>query len=141
MPALYLPQHPVVTSYPKMPEAFREAQSIAEYLKTKGIDTPSGSLYDETLRKRVKDGEFDLLIAVGGDGTMLRAGHLCAPCGVPILGINLGRLGFLIQVDRSDWREMLGRLIKGEGWIERRLMLTVEHIRADETLGRWQALN
>src|SRR5512143_3898380 len=130
MPALYLPQHPVVTSYPKMPEAFREAQSIAEYLKTKGIDTPSGSLYDETLRKRVKDGEFDLLIAVGGDGTRLRAGHLCAPCGVPILGINLGRLGFLIQVERGEWREMLDRLLAGEAWIEKRMMLQADLVRS-----------
>ncbi len=72
---------------------------------------------------------------------MLRAGHLCAPCDVPILGINMGRLGFLIQVDRSDWREMLGRLFKGEGWLEPRMMLAADHIRGDENMGHWHALN
>jgi NAD+ kinase len=82
-----------------------------------------------------------LLIAVGGDGTMLRAGHLCAPCGVPILGINLGRLGFLIQVQQNEWHDMLERLFKGEAWIENRMMLRVEHIRAGEVIGSWQALN
>ncbi|MGE5251032.1 MAG: NAD(+)/NADH kinase, partial [Bacteroidota bacterium] len=109
----FLPQRPVVTSYPKMPEAFREAKAIADYLSVKGLQTPFGSLYDETLRKRVRNGEFDVLVAVGGDGTVLRAGHLCAPSGVPILGINLGRLGFLIQVERSDWPAMLDRLLAG----------------------------
>ncbi len=141
MSAPFIPQRPVVTSYPKMPEAVREAELIAGYFKEKGIEAPAGSLYDESLRKRVKRGEFDMLVAVGGDGTMLRAGHLCAPCGVPILGVNLGRLGFLIQVERSDWRAMFERLLAGEAWIENRMMLRVELVRADEPAGSWHALN
>ncbi len=98
----FIPKRPVVVSYPKMPDAVAEAELIVKFLKEKGFNAPQGSLYDEDLRKRVKSGEFDMLIAVGGDGTMLRAGHLCAPCGVPILGINLGRLGFLIQIERDE---------------------------------------
>jgi NAD+ kinase len=141
MPSSFIPQRPVVTAYPKMPAAFAEAEAIAAYLNENGQQAPSGSLYEEGLRKRIKNGEFDLLIAVGGDGTMLRAGHLCAPCGVPILGINLGRLGFLIQVQQNEWHDMLERLFKGEAWIENRMMLRVEHIRAGEVIGSWQALN
>jgi len=60
---------------------------------------------------------------------------------VPILGINMGRLGFLIQIERTEWREMFDRLFQGEGWIEQRLMLYAEHIRGGEALGHWQALN
>jgi NAD+ kinase len=141
MSAPFIPQRPVVTSYPKMAEASREARAVAEYLKEKGLETPCGSLYDESLRKRVKSGEFDMLIAVGGDGTMLRAGHLCAPSGVPILGINLGRLGFLIQVERADWPQMIDRLLLGEAWIENRMMLNVDLIRSGEPAGTWYALN
>lgn len=141
MSAPFVPQRPIVTSYPKMPEAVREAEMIAEYFREKGIETPAGSLYDDALRKRVKRGEFDMLVAVGGDGTMLRAGHLCAPCGVPILGVNLGRLGFLIQVERSDWRAMFERLLAGEAWVENRMMLRAELVRADEPAGNWHALN
>jgi NAD+ kinase len=141
MSASFLPQRPVVTAYPKMPEAYAEAEAIAAYLKEKGVDAPNGSLYEEKLRNRIKKNEFDLLIAVGGDGTMLRAGHLCAPCGVPILGVNLGRLGFLIQVQQNEWRDMLGRLFSGEAWIENRMMLRVEHLRAGELIGSWHALN
>jgi NAD+ kinase len=137
----FLPQRLVVTSYPKIPAAVSKAEEVAEYLKANGLEAPCGSLYDEDLRKRVQAGEFDLLIAIGGDGTMLRAGHLCAPCKVPILGINLGRLGFLIQVQRSEWRDALKRLFKGEAWIEKRMMLQAAHIRAGQTLGVWQALN
>jgi NAD+ kinase len=141
MPAPFIPQHPVVTSYPKMPEAVREAELISAYFKEKGIDALAGSLYDEALRRRVKRGEYDMLVAVGGDGTMLRAGHLCAPCEVPILGVNLGRLGFLIQVERGDWRVMLDRLLSGDAWIENRMMLHAELCRAGESAGMWHALN
>jgi len=136
-----IPQRPVITAYPRMPEAFSEAQAMSAYLKEKGIDAPFGSLFDEDLRKRVKHREFDLLIMAGGDGSVLRAGHLCAPLGVPILGVNLGRLGFLIQVDRSEWREYFDKLLDGEAWIENRMMLHAEHFRAGDSLGEWNALN
>lgn len=114
---------------------------MAAYLKDKGMDVPYGSLYDEDLRKRVRSGEFDMLVAVGGDGSMLRAGHLCAPSQVPILGVNLGRLGFLIQIDRREWREYFDKLFNGEAWIENRMMLRAEHVRVGESLGNWYALN
>ena len=141
MPETFIPKRPVVISYPRMPEALAEAEAMSVYLKEKGINTPFGSLYDEELRKRVKKHEFDLLIMAGGDGSVLRAGHLCAPLGVPILGVNLGRLGFLIQIDRHEWREYFDKMLNGEAWIENRMMLHAEHIRAGDSLGEWNALN
>jgi NAD+ kinase len=137
----FLPQRPVITAYPKIPEAFVEAEAMSAFLKEKGMDAPFGSLNDSDLRKRVKTGEFDMLIAVGGDGSVLRAGHLCAPCGVPILGVNLGRLGFMIQIEREEWREYFDKLFNGEAWVENRMMLRAEHIRAGESLGSSNALN
>lgn len=124
-----------------MPEAFAEAEAMTAFLQERGVEAVCGSLYDEELRKRVKKGEFDMLIAVGGDGSVLRAGHLCAPSRVPILGVNLGRLGFLIQIDRKEWREYFAKLFNGEAWIENRMMLRAEHIRAGEPLGSSIALN
>ena len=141
MPDPFLPQRPVVAVHPKMPEALKEARAIAAFLKEKGLDAATGSLYDEGLRRRVKNGDFDLLIALGGDGTMLRAAHLCAPSGVPILGINLGRLGFLIQVEHKDSRKSLLQLLHGKAWIENRMMLRVEHFRAGESKDISHALN
>ena len=141
MPSAFIPQRPVIASYPKMPEASTEAEAMSNYLKEKGVDAPFGSLFDEELRGRVKNREFDLLIMAGGDGSVLRAGHLCAPLSLPILGVNLGRLGFLIQIDRHEWREYFDKLFNGEAWIENRMMLHAEHIRAGDSLGRWNALN
>jgi NAD kinase len=72
----FLPKRPVITAYPKMPEAFTEAEAMSAFLKEKGMDVPFGSLNDGELRKRVKKGEFDMLIAVGGDGSVRnRAPH------------------------------------------------------------------
>jgi NAD+ kinase len=141
MPDSFIPKKPVVTAYPRMPKAFVEAEAMSTYLKEKGLDAPFGSLYDEGLRKRVKNHEFDLLIVAGGDGSVLRAGHMCAPLGLPILGVNLGRIGFLIQVDRHDWREYFDKLLSGEAWIENRMMLHAEHFRAGDSQGHWNALN
>lgn len=138
---MFQPQRPVVTAYPRMPQAFAEAEAMSAFLKEKGVEAPFGSLYDGDLRKRVKNGEFDMLIAVGGDGSVLRAGHLCAPSGVPILGVNLGRLGFLIQIERQEWREYFEKLLNGEAWIENRMMLRAEHIRSGESLSTANALN
>lgn len=137
----FIPQHPVVTAYPKMPEALTEAEVMSAYLKEKGLDAPFGSIYDEDLRKRVRRGEFDMLIIAGGDGSVLRACHLCAPSHVPILGVNLGRIGFLIQIGREDWRLHFDKLLNGEAWIENRMMLKAEHMRAGDSMGNWYALN
>jgi len=141
MSDLFIPKRPVVAAYPKMPGTFAAAEAMSNYLKEKGIETDFGSLYDENLRKRVRRGEFDLLIIAGGDGSVLRAGNLCAPSKVPILGVNLGRLGFLIQIEKEEWREYFDKLLSGEAWIENRMMLHAEHIRSGEEMGSWDALN
>lgn len=136
-----VPKHIVVTGHPRVIETLQEAEAISAYLKQKGYDAPHGSLYDEGLRKRVHAGEFDLLITVGGDGTMLRAGNLCAPHDLPVLGINKGRLGFLFQAEEGGWQKMLEMLLAGDFWVEKRMMVCAEHLRAGETLGTWQAVN
>lgn len=131
----------IVAAYPKIPDALTEAAAMNAYLEQHGLASTFGTVDDASLRKRVKDGEFDLLVAVGGDGTMLRASHLCAPCNVPILGINMGRLGFLMQFGREQWHSALEQLLKGDYWLENRMMLRAEHTRAGKSLGHWHALN
>src|SRR5512139_1728381 len=116
-------QRVIVAPHPRIAGAAEEAVKIASLLQSQGVFAEQGYLYSQDLQSQIKEGRYDLLIALGGDGTMLRAGHLCGPSNVPILGVNMGRLGFLIQVERNDWRDMLDRMFKGEGWIEQRLML------------------
>lgn len=136
-----IPQRIAVAAHPQLLEAATEATKVAAFLEERGIAVVYGLLYDEQLRRRVRAGEFDLLIALGGDGTMLRAGHLCGPTGVPILGINLGRFGFLIEIKQHQWPEVLPRLLEGDYWLERRMMLCVEQWRGGERLGVWEVLN
>jgi NAD+ kinase len=83
----------------------------------------------------------DLIVVLGGDGSMLRTGSLAAQFGVPILGINLGRLGFLGEVQPEDWPQALERVLAGDCWTEERMMLHVEHRRGGEVLGTYEALN
>ena len=60
---------------------------------------------------------------IGGDGSVLRAAHLVFGTGVPSLGINLGTLGYLAEIEKSNWEEMLGLLLQGAYEIEPRMML------------------
>lgn len=137
----FIPRRVAIAAHPRIPDALTEAAAINDYLLERGLEAAQGTLDDAPLRKRVKAGEFDLLVAVGGDGTMLRVSHLCAPCNVPILGINMGRLGFLMQFGREQWHSALEQLLKGDYWIENRMMIRAEHTRSGESLGNWHALN
>jgi NAD+ kinase len=135
------PKKIAVASHPQMASASQLAEEVSQFLKNFELDVVHGSLYEDELRTQVIGGGVDLLIALGGDGTMLRAGHLCAPEHVPILGINLGGLGFLIEVQHSDWKASLERVLEGDFWLEKRMMLRAEHFRGAELLGTWHVLN
>jgi NAD+ kinase len=127
---------------PQMPETAAEGKHVAQALREMGVShVVSRHISNEELRSEVQNGAFDLLIALGGDGTMLRAVHLSAPQGLPVLGINFGHFGFLIEVQRETWRQCLPDLLNGRYWVEERMMLTTEHWRADQRLGSWQTLN
>ncbi len=130
-----------VAAHPQLPEAVRLSSQVSEALRQLGVQATNGLLYDESLKAGIAAKQFDLLIALGGDGTMLRAGHMCGPVGIPILGINVGRFGFLIEIQHDKWLEMLPKLLNGEFWLENRMMLKVEHWREDECLGHWVVLN
>ena len=73
-------------------------------------------------------------VALGGDGTMLRAVHLVSRAGVPVLGVNLGRLGYLADLEPGGLVEGLERVLAGDYVIEDRMMLSVAIQRAGEPL-------
>jgi NAD+ kinase len=133
----------IVLAYPATPGGQEQAATIARFLEqSRGAPSVAwGSLLDPELLGRIENEEFDLVIALGGDGTVLRAGHLCAPQGIPILGINLGRFGFLTEIQRGKWREGLTRLVDGRYRIEERMLLKAEHRREGKLLGTWPVIN
>src|SRR5215207_10999482 len=80
----------------------------------------------------------DLLVSLGGDGTMLRALRLSQPSGVPVLGVNLGRLGFLAEIDVPDLPAALAEIDAGRSTVETRVAVQVDVARAQrEPSGAW----
>jgi len=127
--------------HPKNQEAYVLAKKIGSFLETQGKSILLGTMDDQELRTAISGGSQELLIALGGDGTMLRAGHISAPARVPILGINLGSFGFLTEIQRDDWQAALLRVLEGDYWLEERMMLKTVLIRDDREIGQWNALN
>jgi NAD+ kinase len=95
----------------------------------------------EPLKKKEFCDVIDIAIVVGGDGTLLNAGRLLADKDVPVIGINLGRLGFLVDVSPDLMEEQLTPMLAGESTIETRSLLFAEAFRGDESLGASMAFN
>jgi NAD+ kinase len=83
----------------------------------------------------------DLVIVVGGDGTLLHAARMMAEHGVPLVGINLGRLGFLVDVSPQDIESALDPILAGEYQSDQRAMLSVRVISDDGLERSYAALN
>lgn len=141
-PPLSPPRRVAVMAYRGSQDAREQAHAILEYLRDTGLgECAWGEFHDRGLEERVERGEFDLLVALGGDGTVLRAGMLCAPVGTPILGINLGRFGFLAEIQRGEWRTGLEALMAGRYWLEERMLLEASHTRAGRVLEQAVVVN
>lgn len=83
----------------------------------------------------------DLFVTLGGDGSILRATQQAASTATPILGINMGRVGFLTETVPADWPATLTRVLAGEGWIETRIMLRVTLMHHGQRIAQEHALN
>lgn len=137
------PQRIGIAFHPQIAEAAGEAAEIERFLQQHGVKAAFCARLDdkELLRQRLQTGEIEALIALGGDGSMLRASHLAAPYGLPILGINVGRFGFLTEVGRQQWRNVIPLLLEGKYRLEDRMMLRAGHWRGDQLLGEWEVVN
>lgn len=85
--------------------------------------------------------KVDVVAVFGGDGTLLYAARIVADSGVPILGVNLGSLGFLTEVKLEEMHTALESLLTGEYQLEDRMLLEVEVSKRDRSLTRYLALN
>jgi NAD+ kinase len=84
---------------------------------------------------------LDLVLSLGGDGTMLRAVDLVYEAGVPVLGVNVGQLGYLTEVEPPDLDAALERLAAGDYQVDERMVLEIVVESAGGAAGRWFALN
>ena len=85
--------------------------------------------------------EVDLIISLGGDGTLLRAARLAATEDIPVFGVNLGGLGFLTQIGINDLEKSLEKLYQGRYFIDERMMLNCTVKRKEEEIKKFTALN
>ena len=110
-------------------------------LKARGaqaVEVARDGTVAETAR-HVKD--TALLMTLGGDGTFLHGARIAAPRGIPILGVNLGRLGFLTEVDAHEIEEGLARFFAGSYRIEERTILQVALLRGGRNVAKSIGLN
>ena len=118
-------------------------RGIAVRLQTRTAEPAAARTGDGAAREPLDeliDGA-DLAIAVGGDGTMLGVARVVARHGVPLVGINLGHLGFLTDISADAAVSTLSDLLDGKYNEEQRILLEAEIIRAGESIFRSVALN
>jgi NAD+ kinase len=84
------------------------------------------------------DSEMKFVVVLGGDGTVLAASRQVAPCGIPLLAVNTGHMGFLTEAYLNQLPQAIEQLMAGEYEIEERVMLTVKVFRGESVL--WEAL-
>jgi NAD+ kinase len=132
-----------ILTHPLRPGAGPVREQLDALLQTRGISTWQRSTSDDNSTLVPLIADSDLVIAIGGDGTMLRAARTCAPAHVPVFGINTGRLGFLTETSGADdsWRAAIETLLDGHYWIEQRMMITAEVWRNGTMIVRADALN
>lgn len=133
----------------KKTKAVEAAEKICEILHNMGIEILADERYGMYYRSKehISFGETeqaiadsDVVIAVGGDGTILEYSVCAAEFEKPLLGINVGRLGFMASLE-TDELYKLSRLVSGDYLVERRMMLDGRIIRSEGTVEKYSALN
>ena len=115
---------------PKVATAEALARDLSKASKSLDTAWVCSSWDEEKARAEVPGSE--LLVSVGGDGTILRTARIALPWQSPILGVNMGKLGFLTEVSPSEALKRMPAFIAGEGWVEERAMLQAEMTRSGQ---------
>ena len=131
---------------PGVSRAEAAARDLAKWLAPRGIhvlyDPPAAAATGEQATSPADLAQrADLLVVLGGDGTLLAMARALGERVVPILGINLGTLGFLAEVSIDEMEAALAGALHGTMRVERRLRVSVEHVRSGREVARWRALN
>lgn len=122
------------------------AVRLSDHLRARGhevlADPSLGEAMAEVASSRAVLAErCGLVIVVGGDGTLLNAGRDLAPAGVPLLGVNQGRLGFMVDVNPASMLESIDSILDGDCVREARSMLAATIVRGEQRSGPYLALN
>jgi NAD+ kinase len=137
-----------IISRPARPEVARTIPELLTWLQAhdyRVIVDPETAKYsngqEEVSRAQLSSRPLDLVVVLGGDGTLLSAARSTAAIDVPLLGVNLGSLGFLTDVPLSSLFPMLEAITRGEAAVEQRSLMQCELIRGGEILGNHLVFN
>jgi NAD+ kinase len=128
------------------PEPQKILKVLLPWLRKKGcevyvdFDTASALQIEGYQRSQIPS-LADFIIVLGGDGTMLSVARLIGEKGLPILGVNIGGLGFLTAVQKDDIYEVLEKVIGGQCPVEGRMMLTACVLRHSECIAEYLVVN
>lgn len=127
--------------HPMIELAGKLARELAAFLAAKKVKVWTSSAWEVAAVKKELPGT-DLLLTVGGDGTILRAAQAVLPGQVPITGINLGKLGFMTELSVEETKASLVKLLAGKGWRDERALLEVKiKFPGKKTAVKYHALN
>ncbi len=136
-----------ILAKPKLPEVKSTLHDVISWLRARNIDvildTTSASLLGEQggYQKTQLASKADVLLVLGGDGTMLNAARLAGERSIPILGVNMGGLGFLTEVRLENLYPSLERVFANDFVLDERLMLQTHVHRHGETVAQGVVLN
>lgn len=137
-----------IVSRPAKPEVAQTVPELLEWLHAHGYEVivdPETAKYSNgqelVLREDMASRSLDLVVVLGGDGTLLSAVRDTAASDAPLLGVNLGSLGFLTDVPLSSLFSMLDLVAEGKAPIEQRSLMQCELLRGEEILGSYKAFN
>src|SRR5579862_2217524 len=137
-----------IVSRPARPEVAQILPELLAWLRAhsyKIIFDPETAKYcdgeEEVLRSEMGSRRLDLVVVLGGDGTLLSAVRATAASDAPLLGVNLGSLGFLTDVPLSSLFSMLESIAHGEAAVEQRSLMQCELLRGQEILGTYLVFN
>jgi NAD+ kinase len=138
-----------IISRPRREDIARVVPPLVKWLQAHGAEVACdsetsdcfGPLAVQTRKREELPGCTDLLIVLGGDGTLLSAARLAAQRKVPILAVNLGGMGFLTTVSQDEIYSILEEIFSGKHRVSERVMLEAEIVRAGTVIRRQIALN
>jgi NAD+ kinase len=130
----------LLVTHPTRPEAISTGNELTKLLTGKQINVFATITTDGANDFKATD-QIDLAVVLGGDGTMLRAAEIFRGKQVPILGINLGHVGFLAEIERPSLTEIVDAIASGTFSIEERMSLNYQLLRDGKVIQTGWALN
>ncbi len=127
----------IVLAYAQQPQIAAESARLRPHIE-KAADI---ALFDQTFTADLSQIEADFVIVMGGDGSILRAAHLMADRQLPVLGVNLGKLGFLADLTPDELLQVLPQVASKEYKVVEHLMFDFTLLRASKTVHRLLGLN